>query len=216
MIPKTNPSLTAAVSDCDLTAKNLNQMDLRRRANGATSRTGNVKLADMKGSIAALQEKVDNSSYGQNTSVGWNRQYTGAVRWKSNSNTKDEWVSYDSSTDRILVRIGMTYTTTDQTMSALVYGYCNSPGTLQAKWTYDGGSGGGWNVEVLGFASGYLSGSSKRYYYQTNPSGSQTITEPLDPAYPYLVWIGRAVVYEANSNGTTSTRYFKNVDMRLI
>ena len=215
MIPKTNPTLAQAVADCDLPAKNLDQMDLRRRGNDATSRTGNISLAAMKGSICALQSLVDDANYGQNTSVGWDRRYTGAVRWISNVNTKDELVSYDPGADRLRIRIGMVYTSADQTMSALIYGYCDQPGTLEVKWTKQNNTTG--NFEIIAFQSGYLEGPSKPYEMVVANAGQSYVkTYTFDPAYPYLMLIPRTEILTSASNGATNTCYYKSISARLI
>ena len=215
MISKTNPSLAQAAADCDLPAKNLDQMDLRRRANGATSRTGDISLEAMKGSICALQSLVDKANYGVGSSVGWDRRYTGAQRLASNVNTKDEDVTYDSAQDRIKIQIGMNYTTVDQAMSAYIVGYCDEPGTLEVKWTRQNNSRG--NVQIIAFQNGYLAGSSKSYVQEeSNAVGPWVKSYTFDPAYPYLMVIPRAVVKAGESNGKTSTVYYDSISARLI
>lgn len=213
MIPKTNPKLTDAIADCDLTAKNLNQMDLRRRANDATSRTGNISLQAMKGSICALQSLVD-ASYSVDTGVGWDRRYTGAKRFVANANTINELVSYDSGADRLTVRIGMQYTSVDQAMSALIYGYCDQAGTLEVKWTRENSKKG--NFEIIAFQNGYLSGPSKQYEQITsNIPQSYVKTYTFDPAYPYFMLIPRSVVNTSDTNGTTNAVQWHSISARL-
>lgn len=217
MIPKTNPKLSDALADCDLSgAKNLNQIDLLRRSNGGRGTSGNVSLESMKGSICALQTLVDNAGYSPSsaTGVNWSRKYTGAVLLTSNVNTKDAQVTYSSSTDRITCRVGMTYTNLDQAISAMVYGYCDQPGTLEVNWTKENGGKG--NFEIIGFATGYLKGASKQYKQENRiAEGDYSETFTLDPAYPYIMLIARAVVTTSDRDGTTSTCYYSAIRGKL-
>ena len=108
----------------------------------------------------------------------------------------------------------MTYTTTDQAMSAMVYGYCDQPGTLEVNWTKENGGKG--NFEIVGFATDYLKGASKRYKQENRTAaGDYSETFTFDPAYPYLMLIARAVVYTTDSNGTTSTCYYSAIRGKL-
>jgi hypothetical protein len=222
VISKGSVKLTDAVADCDLTAKNLNQNDLRRRANGGTTSTGNISLAAMKGSICALQTLVDNADYNTATNVGWSRRYTGSlIQW--NSPYSKVWgLDYESSNDRLEAFVYRKNAGQSNAMSGLIYGYCNQAGTIEVKWrrdasTCDTGGKPQGNVEILGFASGYLAGASKQYEQDDSTNNTDyTKRYTSDPSYPYFMVIPRALVRDWEPARTKTYVYYKNISARLL
>lgn len=192
------------------TGLSLGDAEAVMKKTGKNASAGANDLNALKGYITGIQPAINNTTCDN-------------VRDKPNKLVYTEWwpEGSQSANATVLWKSGELRTTAqlnskpnkDYTHGVNFVGYTPTAGSVKFDWNWETNGVVALSkgiVEILGYTSGVLAGTQKRYLYKEfmsslSASNSETIT--IDPAYPYFLVAIRAFCPNGTSTGAAAYTY---------